>query len=1276
MSYIQNLFTSRDNNAQGNTYVGQEGRIWWNPDTNAFYYSDGNTAGGIPVGTGGGGGNGVPGGPTNSIQYNAGNSTFGGTANLVVSGTGLSAVGNITAAWFIGNVSTTGNIVGGNILSNNYLYSNGQSIFANIQLTGNIDLGNLYIIDQTVYGKNLNANIGLSPEGDGWVTVPKIDISGMTVANTGTAVQFDTNAGIDIQFGPGAGGNILTAGTIKPTGNNIAGIGDAANRYTDLWLGSGNINLIDQTLNQNQQIYANQGNLIFANSNGIKFGEFEIFDTTISTIDANSNIIIGKLTSNAYVEINRPLTVNSTGGSGIAFQVERSGLTQINAPEGIPANSPGAFNIVASTDGAYQNVTNSGGMIHITGPENSAARVTVDAYGTIAGSGAPGVLVFRSARGNATTPTATQANDTLARISAVGWGNTPGFGAGATLAATAVEFVAAETFTPTAQGSKITFNTANIGSNSRSVSATIQANGLSFVNNTNANSGITFNDGSFQNTAYIASQAVNSVTVGVGLQQNQTTGNITIDNTGVLQATGTPQQVRVNGSYTVPQTGNIVLGLPQDIATNSTPTFANLTVTGNLYVVGNTISGNTIGLNGKILYLANNSASNSDINFGGIALGNVDATYSRTILYDLTNNRWTTAGSANNSGISNFYSPTLYSANVATDYLDVTYTGHFGTAYDGADFAHADIQAYSNVNNFSQIVNWNKNSGASASADFVAVNDLGNTDNDIHYIDLGINSSTYANAGYVVSGPNDGYLYVNGGNLVIGTQTTGNTIKFHTGGTDNTNYIRATLSDTGLSVAGNVTANNYAGNTVAVTTASATTFTGTTVSVTGVITGSSITGSVVSATGTITGGNLRTGGSISATGNATVGNLITATTTIDGGVSTSGTVTAANINGANITASGTVSAIGNISTPNLNASIAIVSTLLSITGNIDGGNLRTSGIISTTGNATFGNVQTTGRVSVTGNIDGGNVRSTGIVTATGNISTAGYFLGDGGLISNITATTGTKIVNGTSWANIVTSGGNLVMAIGGNTIGTISAGGANITGYANASGNVTGGNLVGQNLTPTRVTFVGSGKEIDDDAEFTYNDTTNTLSVGNISTTGNVTAAYFTGNGSGLTGTVGGSRYFGSFLSTTTQTNTSAGNALPMTFDTAEAFNSGVQLGSPTPNSRIIINNPGVYNIQFSAQLDKTDAGVDTVDIWLSQDGVNVPNTNTTVTLSGNDDKVVAAWNFLVQTTTANSYFQLYWTSIDTNLRIFAQGTQINPTRPAIPSVILTVTQA
>ncbi len=49
---IQNLFTSRDNNANANTYVGQQDRLWYNIDQNALYVSDGVTPGGVPVGTG------------------------------------------------------------------------------------------------------------------------------------------------------------------------------------------------------------------------------------------------------------------------------------------------------------------------------------------------------------------------------------------------------------------------------------------------------------------------------------------------------------------------------------------------------------------------------------------------------------------------------------------------------------------------------------------------------------------------------------------------------------------------------------------------------------------------------------------------------------------------------------------------------------------------------------------------------------------------------------------------------------------------------------------------------------------------------------------------------------------------------------------------------------------------------------------------------------------------------------------------------------------------
>jgi hypothetical protein len=49
MSFIQNLYTSRDNNANAATYVGQQDRLWWNPDVNAIYVNIANTPGGTPV---------------------------------------------------------------------------------------------------------------------------------------------------------------------------------------------------------------------------------------------------------------------------------------------------------------------------------------------------------------------------------------------------------------------------------------------------------------------------------------------------------------------------------------------------------------------------------------------------------------------------------------------------------------------------------------------------------------------------------------------------------------------------------------------------------------------------------------------------------------------------------------------------------------------------------------------------------------------------------------------------------------------------------------------------------------------------------------------------------------------------------------------------------------------------------------------------------------------------------------------------------------------------
>jgi hypothetical protein len=154
----------------------------------------------------------------------------------------------------------------------------------------------------------------------------------------------------------------------------------------------------------------------------------------------------------------------------------------------------------------------------------------------------------------------------------------------------------------------------------------------------------------------------------------------------------------------------------------------------------------------------------------------------------------------------------------------------------------------------------------------------------------------------------------------------------------------------------------------------------------------------------------------------------------------------------------------------------------------------------------------------------------------------------------------------------------------------------------------------------------------------------------------------------GPTGVGGALGYYGSFYDTTIQSITIANTGYVMTYNTTLEAN-GIFISN---GSRINFQHGGVYNLQFSAQFDKTDSGTDTIDVWLRQNGVNVPWSNTKITSVGNNDKKVAAWNFM-QTVSANDYLEIAWSSNDISFRIYAEtGTIVHP---EIPSVILTVQQ-
>jgi hypothetical protein len=171
------------------------------------------------------------------------------------------------------------------------------------------------------------------------------------------------------------------------------------------------------------------------------------------------------------------------------------------------------------------------------------------------------------------------------------------------------------------------------------------------------------------------------------------------------------------------------------------------------------------------------------------------------------------------------------------------------------------------------------------------------------------------------------------------------------------------------------------------------------------------------------------------------------------------------------------------------------------------------------------------------------------------------------------------------------------------------------------------------------------------------------------------------------------------YSDSTTQTIATINRAYPIQFNTHEStssnggmspYSAGVYIeddnqATPKPTC-ISFTAAGVYNIQFSAQLDRNGNGTDTANFFLRKNGethaANVARSNTTLTVSGNAHaaKIVAAWNFVVAVEQGD-YYQLVWSGTSTDLRLLAvaavAGTAPNyyDKVPATPSIILTVTR-
>jgi len=143
--------------------------------------------------------------------------------------------------------------------------------------------------------------------------------------------------------------------------------------------------------------------------------------------------------------------------------------------------------------------------------------------------------------------------------------------------------------------------------------------------------------------------------------------------------------------------------------------------------------------------------------------------------------------------------------------------------------------------------------------------------------------------------------------------------------------------------------------------------------------------------------------------------------------------------------------------------------------------------------------------------------------------------------------------------------------------------------------------------------------------------------------------------------------HYASFYDTTTQNAAAINTAYAITLNTTQ-IQEGIRRGTPT--SRVIVNDGGVYNFQFSIQATTTGSSSQYMYVWARINGTDVPDSATRVEFRGAGSDKVLAWNFVLQMA-ADDYFELMWSVDNTNISIISLAT-IAPA-PAIPSIILTV---
>jgi len=148
---------------------------------------------------------------------------------------------------------------------------------------------------------------------------------------------------------------------------------------------------------------------------------------------------------------------------------------------------------------------------------------------------------------------------------------------------------------------------------------------------------------------------------------------------------------------------------------------------------------------------------------------------------------------------------------------------------------------------------------------------------------------------------------------------------------------------------------------------------------------------------------------------------------------------------------------------------------------------------------------------------------------------------------------------------------------------------------------------------------------------------------------------------------------YGAFQDSTDQTAANTTTAYAVTFNTTD-YSNGIYLSN---SSRLNVRNYGIYNIQFSFQYKNTTNDGQDVDIWFRKNGSDVAGSNSRFHMparksTGDPSHLIAAMNFFIEMN-AGDYAEIMWRTTDIGVSLEQYGTSTSPTRPSIPSAIVTL---